>query len=246
MSGVMYVWLLTIVDDYGRYDARPAILKSELFPFLQDLVREADVQRSLENMSRSGLVRLYSHDGKPYLEIQKFRQRLRAKRSKWPAPQDACQSHANAGQCHDNVVTMPTDTDTETETDTEKESKPPEKTPAGQPHEDKNQKENVTEPSKKPYGPPKTVEIPDDLSGNTEEILAWLDYKREKGQGYKAKGLESLWRMIRSIHPGSRKAAIEQSMACNYAGIFPPKGGSNGNSRIGATAVPGKYAHLSS
>ena len=154
MSGVMYVWLLTIVDDYGRYDARPAILKSELFPFLQDLVREADVQRSLENMSRSGLVRLYSHDGKPYLEIQKFRQRLRAKRSKWPAPQDACQSHANAGQCHDNVVTMPSDTDTET--DTEKERKPPEKPPADHPPEVPNPKVNGTESPKKPYGPPKT------------------------------------------------------------------------------------------
>ena len=108
---------------------------------------------------------------------------------------------------------------------------------------------NQTVPKEKeshPYPPKsKSVEIPDDLSGNTDEILAWLDYKREKGQGYKAKGLESLWRMIRSIHPGSRKAAIEQSMACNYAGIFPPKGAQNGNSRIGASPVPGKYAHLS-
>lgn len=123
MSGVIYVFLLTIVDDFGRYDARPAILKSELFPFLQDLVREADVQRSLENMSRAGLVRLYSHDGKPYLEIQKFNQRLRAKRSKWPAPIDTCQPHEIAGQCHDNVVTMPTDTDTDTDTEEKEKSK---------------------------------------------------------------------------------------------------------------------------
>ena len=93
----------------------------------------------------------------------------------------------------------------------------------------------------------KSVEIPEDLAGNTEEIMSWLEYKRERGQAYKTKGLESLWRMIRGIPTGLRKAAIEKSMACNYAGIFQPKGETNGNSRIAGEAehIPGKYAHLS-
>jgi hypothetical protein len=110
---------------------------------------------------------------------------------------------------------------------------------------------NLTVPKEKesPLTPknPKSIEIPEDLEGNREEIMGWIDYKREKGQGYKTKGLESLWRMLRSIHPVLRKSAIEQSMACNYAGIFPPKGGQNGNQRITGEAgyIPGKYAHLS-
>jgi len=41
MSGVMYVWLLTIVDDYGRYDARPAILISLLNYFIVSYLRDS-------------------------------------------------------------------------------------------------------------------------------------------------------------------------------------------------------------
>lgn len=110
---------------------------------------------------------------------------------------------------------------------------------------------NQTVPKEKESPPtpprPKSIEIPEDLAGNRDEIIGWLDYKREKGQGYKPRGLESLWRAIRAIPPGERRAAIDHSMAANYAGIFPSKGGSNGNHRIVGEAayVPGKYSHLS-
>ncbi|MBL8023904.1 MAG: hypothetical protein JNK54_06445 [Elusimicrobia bacterium] len=110
---------------------------------------------------------------------------------------------------------------------------------------------NSTEPKdKEPPLPPKqekVIKIPFDLDGDRESIMGWLEYKREKGQSYKTKGLESLWRMIRAIPPNERKASIDNSMACNYAGIFPPKGGSNGKNRIVGEAgyIPGKYAHLS-
>lgn len=110
----MYTLLITVVDDYGRYDARPQILRSELFPLLLDTVREANVQRAIEALERARLIRRYESEQKPYLEITKWKQRLRAKKSRFPAP---------AGQCHDNVVTMPTDTETETETHTETEKK---------------------------------------------------------------------------------------------------------------------------
>lgn len=105
---VVYDWLITVVDDYGRYDARPMILKAELFPLLLDLVREADIQRSLLSMQRAGLIRLYGDAHKPLLEMTNWRQRLRAARSKWPSPD---------GKCHDIGVTMPTDTETDTETE---------------------------------------------------------------------------------------------------------------------------------
>jgi hypothetical protein len=107
MAQVFYDWLLTVVDDYGRYDARPAILRTTVFPLLLDLVREADVSRCLNACEAAGLVRLYTVEGRPYLELLDFRQRLRAKTSKWPAP--------DAGHCHDIVVTMPSDTETDTE-----------------------------------------------------------------------------------------------------------------------------------
>jgi hypothetical protein len=112
MAQVFYDWLLTAVDDYGRYDARPAILRTVVFPLLLDLVRETDVQRCLAACEKAGLIRLYVIEGKPLLELFDFRQRLRAKKSKWPAP-------TTARNCHDNVMTMPTETETETETETD-------------------------------------------------------------------------------------------------------------------------------
>lgn len=118
MAQVFYDWLLTVVDDYGRYDARPKILRTEVFPLLLDVVRDSDVERCLAACATAGLIRLYSVDAKPYLELLDFRQRLRAKHSKWPNPPPS----SNDGHCHDNVQTMPTYTTTETSTETETET----------------------------------------------------------------------------------------------------------------------------
>lgn len=109
MAGIFYDWLITLVDDYGRHDARPFVLRTQLFPALMDLVREADVSRCLQSCEASGLVRLYEVDGKPYLELLNFRQRIRADKSKWPGP-------PTPSGCHDIVTTMPTRADTGSKT----------------------------------------------------------------------------------------------------------------------------------
>lgn len=113
IAQVFYDWLLTAVDDFGRFDARPSILRVEIFPLLIDMVRETDVSRCLTACERAGLVRLYQAGGKPYLEVLNFNQRLRAQSSKWPSPPD------DVPRPPDDVVTMPTDTSSETETETE-------------------------------------------------------------------------------------------------------------------------------
>lgn len=118
MAQVFYDWLLTVVDDYGRFDARPAILRAEVFPLLLDLVREADVQRCLDSCETAGLVRLYKHDGRPYLEVLDFRQRMRAAKSKYPAPESAGHPPDIAMQMPDGRTTMPSESDAETETET--------------------------------------------------------------------------------------------------------------------------------
>jgi uncharacterized protein YdaU (DUF1376 family) len=57
----------------------------------------------------------------------------------------------------------------------------------------------------------------------------WLQYKRERGQAYKPMGLKTLLRVALQIGPSQIRAAVDASMASNYAGIFPPKqGGQNG------------------
>lgn len=91
----------------------------------------------------------------------------------------------------------------------------------------------------------KEVVIPETLKSSEPKIREWLDYKREKGQTYKTKGLEALWRCLEAIPEAQRGAAIDHSMASNYAGIFPPKENNNGTRKSGAAAhKPGKYSHL--
>jgi hypothetical protein len=63
---VFYRRLMSKVDDFGLFDARPAILRSSLFPLRVDRVREAEIARWLVACESAGVVALYSHAGKPY------------------------------------------------------------------------------------------------------------------------------------------------------------------------------------
>ena len=73
--------------------------------------------------------------------------------------------------------------------------------------------------------------IPEDLKESEQVIRDWIQYKKEKGQTYKAgKGLEALWRRFREIPPAKRREAVEHSMGNNWSGLFQ-KGGENGNQK---------------
>jgi hypothetical protein len=85
---VFYRRLMSVVDDFGRYEGRPSLLRAALYPLQIDKVSEPDVVKWMGEVSKAGLVRKYTVDGKEYVEITKFRQRLRAMKSKYPAPAD--------------------------------------------------------------------------------------------------------------------------------------------------------------
>ena len=86
---VLYRRLHSIVDDYGRYDGRSALLRAHLYPLKIDKVSEADVGKWLTECVTAGLVSLYRVAGRPYVEVTKFGARVRAETSKWPSPDDA-------------------------------------------------------------------------------------------------------------------------------------------------------------
>jgi len=83
-SEVFYRRLMSVVDDFGRFDARPVMLKVSCFPLRVDDVREADISRWIAMCVKAGLIALYAVSGKPYLEMLDFRQSVRAKASKFP------------------------------------------------------------------------------------------------------------------------------------------------------------------
>lgn len=82
---VFYRRLMSIVDDYGRHEANPQLLRSKCYPLQTDAVRVADITRWMAACQKAGLVVLYEVQGKQYLELSNFGQQQRSA-SKCPQP----------------------------------------------------------------------------------------------------------------------------------------------------------------
>ena len=91
--------LIVVCDDFGRFDARPEILKARLFP-LRDGKTKKDIANALKELASAGLITLYEVDGRPFLQVVKWQkhQRCRAAKSKFPPP-----SAVNCRQLPSNV-----------------------------------------------------------------------------------------------------------------------------------------------
>jgi hypothetical protein len=88
---VMFYRLLVVADDYGYMDARPAILKAQCFP-LRDTATPPKIELWLSGLADKKLITRYQKDGKPYLSINKWEQRVRS-RPKYASPDDdGCQT----------------------------------------------------------------------------------------------------------------------------------------------------------
>lgn len=87
---VFFYRLIVNSDDYGRLDARPAILKARLFPLKN--VTEKQICDALNKLSTVGIVTVYEYDGRPYLQLVTWdkHQQIRAKKSKYPTPDESC------------------------------------------------------------------------------------------------------------------------------------------------------------
>src|SRR6187402_2249491 len=83
----MFTRLIMKADDYGCFHAEPIILRSLLFP-LRD-VEYFHIDAMLDELERKSLIILYdTDDGKQYLQIVNFGQRLRNMRDNHPKPDD--------------------------------------------------------------------------------------------------------------------------------------------------------------
>lgn len=82
---VFYRRLMSIVDDYGRYEASHQLLRSRCYPLQTDAVRVTDISRWMAACQTAGLILCYAVQGKQYLEISNFQQQQRTA-SKYPAP----------------------------------------------------------------------------------------------------------------------------------------------------------------
>lgn len=79
--------LIVLCDDYGRTDARAAVIRGSAFA-LYSGVTEKQVQDAIIKLSTVGIADLYEVGGRPYLQLCAWakHQTIRAKRSKYPEP----------------------------------------------------------------------------------------------------------------------------------------------------------------
>lgn len=88
---VLFYRLIVNCDDFGRFDGRTAVIKNRLFP-LRDNLTIKSVETAINKLASAGLVALYVFEGKPYLYLPTWNehQTIRAKRSKYPEPENIC------------------------------------------------------------------------------------------------------------------------------------------------------------
>ena len=119
------VWahLIVYVDDYGRGDARPALIRGRCFPLRAGLSL-GEIAGALDRLEAAGLIRRYTAKGGRYLYIVDWAetQVIRNKRSKFPPPdpeQDAnnCERlqtiENNCDQLHANVSVIQSESESE-------------------------------------------------------------------------------------------------------------------------------------
>jgi hypothetical protein len=83
---VFYYRLLVVADDFGRMDARPAILRARCFP-LKETLSAKKLSEWLEAVWEAVLIGRYEVDGQPYVQVLKWDQRVRSS-GKYPPPID--------------------------------------------------------------------------------------------------------------------------------------------------------------
>lgn len=129
----LWVGLITSVDDAGRGDARPAIIKGRVFP-LRERVTVRDIADGLHGLAAKGCISLYTVGGKSYFWFPTWgdHQRIRDCKPKYPGPDEADpipadsdnppQSAASCGELRLELETKPTRTINQSEQEAEQEA----------------------------------------------------------------------------------------------------------------------------
>lgn len=116
LAETLFYRLLVTVDDFGRFDARPSMIKSQCFP-VKESVTPDKCQKLMQELVDTGLMILYAVDGKQYLQLTKWDNKPRATASLYPDSADSCtQVYASVRAPHTNLPVTVTGTVTETKT----------------------------------------------------------------------------------------------------------------------------------
>ena len=105
MEQSLFIRLLTLVDDFGRYEGDPELIRSEAFPYgdpAGNPIPVPTIDSACQHLSAADLVIFYEIDGKKYLQVTRWQERVRAAESKFPAP-----LRTNASKCQQMTASPP-------------------------------------------------------------------------------------------------------------------------------------------
>jgi hypothetical protein len=85
----LFVRLLTLVDDFGRYDGRPSVIWGYCFSVWNeehpnDAVSAQETAALCQQLAAEDLIEIYEADGKKVVQIIQWTERARSNTSKWP------------------------------------------------------------------------------------------------------------------------------------------------------------------
>jgi uncharacterized phage protein (TIGR02220 family) len=87
----LFYRLMVNCDDFGRFDARPAVVKNECFRLDEGQIKIESVEQWINRLHQVGLIILYLNNGKKFLQYVTWdkHQQRRATKSKYPSPDDS-------------------------------------------------------------------------------------------------------------------------------------------------------------
>lgn len=92
----LFIRIITLVDDFGRYDGRVPILHGQCFALRSDVTpKETGTLRG--ELATAGLIIVYQVDGKEFLQVCLWQERARSETSKFPDPPKLTVSQDSAG-----------------------------------------------------------------------------------------------------------------------------------------------------
>lgn len=228
---LLYIGLWTFADDLGVVIADPVWLKSKIFPY--DRIQIQQLEAWLGLLEKTGFISLLSVKSESFYYLPTFSRHQIINR---PNLDDVNidkklldnilakftdQSVINHGSISDQSVTIIGE---EKDRDSSTPYNPP-KGEIGSPDSDDESVENGPE-KKKSCGKRKEADL-SFVEPSFQPVMAeWLAYKSERRQTYRQQGLKACYSKLRELSnedPDIARKIIRQSMANNWAGLFPLK-----------------------
>lgn len=89
MAQSFYIRLLTLVDDFGRYESHLSMLRGHAFA-MRDDVKAEKMEELCRELSDKDLVIFFECNGKQFLQITNWREKPRADESRFPTFDNTC------------------------------------------------------------------------------------------------------------------------------------------------------------